>query len=78
MTQDIKAAIQRRIDHNRVHGVGFIEGQTLPHGISLEVACELAEYWTRGMNDEAITLIATLPQTEIIRRIYCACAGIAK
>ncbi len=78
MTQDIKAAIQRRIDHNRVHGVGFVEGQTLPHGISLEVACELAEYWTRGMNDDAIALIQTLPQAEVIRRIYCACAGIAK
>jgi hypothetical protein len=78
MTQDIKAAIQRRIDHNRVHGVGFVEGQLLPRGISLEIACELAEYWTHGMNDEAIALIATLPQAEIIRRIYCACAGIAK
>ena len=76
MTQDIKAAIQRRIDHNRVHGVGFVEGQTLPHGISLEIACELAEYWTRGMNDEAIALIATLPQAEVIQRIYNACAEI--
>jgi len=78
MTHDIQTAIQRRIDHNRVHGVGFVEGQTLPHGITLETACTLAEYWTRGMNDEAIALIATLPQAEVIRRIYCACAGIAK
>ncbi|MBD1908338.1 hypothetical protein H6F53_23110 [Trichocoleus sp. FACHB-832] len=78
MTHDIQTAIQRRIDHNRVHGVGFIEGQTLPHSITLETACTLAEYWTRGMNDEAIALIATLPQAEIIRRIYCACAGIGK
>ncbi len=76
MTQDIKAAIQRRIDHNRVHGVGFVEGQLLPHGITLEVACTLAEYWSQGMNDEAIALIQTLPQAEIIRRIYNACAGI--
>ena len=78
MTHDIQTAIQRRIDHNRVHGVGFVEGQTLPHGISLEVACVLAEYSSQGMNEEAIALIATLPQAEIIRRIYCACAGIAK
>ena len=78
MAHDIQTAIQRRIDHNRVHGVGFVEGQTLPHGITLETACTLAEYWTRGMNDEAIALIATLPQAEIIRRIYCASAGIAK
>ncbi|MBD1835373.1 hypothetical protein H6F61_22470 [Cyanobacteria bacterium FACHB-472] len=78
MAQDIKAAIHRRIDHNKIHGVGFIEGQTLPHGISLEVACELAEYWTQGMNDEAIALIKTLPQREVIHRIYCACAGIEK
>lgn len=78
MTHDIQTAIQRRIDHNRVHGVGFVEGQLLPRGISLEIACELAEYWSQGMNDEAIALIQTLPQAEIIRRIYCACAGIAK
>ncbi|MBD1907882.1 hypothetical protein NDI37_26805 [Funiculus sociatus GB2-A5] len=76
MIHDIQTAIQRRIDHNRVYGVGFVEGQTLPHGISLEVACELAEYWSQGMNDEAIALIQTLPQAEIIRRIYNACAGI--
>ena len=76
MTQDIQTAIQRRIDHNRVHGVGFVEGQTLPHGITLEIACTLAEYWSQGMNDEAIALIQTLPQAEIIRRIYNACAGI--
>ena len=78
MTHDLKTAIQRRIELNHSSGVQFIEGQTLPHGISLEVACELAEYWTRGMNDEAIALIQTLPQAEVIRRIYCACAGIAK
>lgn len=76
MTQDIKAAIQRRIDHNRLHGVGFIEGQLLPRGITLEVACELAEYRLHGMTDEAIALIETLPQREIIGRIYNACAGI--
>ena len=78
MTHDIQTAIQHRIDHNKLHGVGFIEGQTLPHGITLEQACEIAEYWTRGMNDEAIALIATLPQRDVIERIYNACAGIAK
>ena len=76
MTHDLKTAIQRRIELNHSSGVQFIEGQTLPHGITLETACTLAEYWTRGMNDEAIALIATLPQAEIIRRIYNACAGI--
>ena len=76
MIHDIQTAIQRRIELNHSSGVQFIEGQTLPHGISLEVACELAEYWTRGMNDEAIALIATLPQHEVIQRIYNACAGI--
>ena len=76
MTHNLKTAIQRRIELNHSSGVQFIEGQTLPHGISLEVACELAEYWTRGMNDEAIALIATLPQHEVIQRIYNACAGI--
>ncbi len=73
---DIKTAIHRRIDHNKVHGVGFIEGQLLPRGISLEVACTLAEYRSQGMNDEAIALIATLPQHEVIQRIYNACAEI--
>lgn len=76
MAHDIETAIQQRINHNTIHGVGFVEGQTLPHGISLEQACTLAEYWTRGMNDEAIALIATLPKREVIQRIYNACAGI--
>jgi hypothetical protein len=70
----IKQAIQRRIECNHINGVQFMEGQMLPHGISLEVACELAEYWTRGMNQEAIALIQTLPQREIIERIYRAIA----
>lgn len=78
MTHDLKSAIQRRIELNHSSGVQFLEGQTLPHGITLETACTLAEYSLRGMNDEAIALIATLPQRDVIGRIYCACAGITK
>ncbi|MBD1833351.1 hypothetical protein H6F61_11845 [Cyanobacteria bacterium FACHB-472] len=78
MTQDIKTAIQHRIQLNHSSGVQFMEGQLLPHGITLETACTLAEYGARGMNDEAVTLISTLPQREVIQRIYCACAGIEK
>ncbi|MBD1930447.1 MULTISPECIES: hypothetical protein [Cyanophyceae] len=78
MTYELQTAIQRRIDHNRLHGVGFVEGQMMPHGLSLETACTLAEFWVQGMNDEARSLIETLPQAEIVQRIYNRVAGIAR
>lgn len=72
----IKQVIEARIERNHTEGVQFMEGQMLPHGITLEVACELAELWVQGMNDEALEIISQFPQHEIIARIYRACAGI--
>ncbi len=71
---DIKAAIERRIEFNHANGLQFLEGQTVAHGISLETACELAEYLERALHDEALTVIAKLPQRDVIGRIYCAIA----
>jgi hypothetical protein len=71
---DIKTAIQQRIKENQRNGVGFLEGQLLPRSVSLETACTLAEYWSRGMDTEAFALIKSLPsQQQVIHSIYSKC-----
>ncbi|MBD1935614.1 MULTISPECIES: hypothetical protein [Cyanophyceae] len=77
---ELKSAIQRRIDQCRANGIGFIEGQILPHGINLQTACTLAEYWSRYMDAEALTLIKKLPphQHKTINSIYSRCMGMKR
>ncbi len=77
---DIKIAIQQRIKNNQVNGVGFLEGQLLPRNVSLETACTLAEYWSRGMDAEAFKFINSLPsqQQKTISSIYTKCQGMKR